>query len=156
MIALIDGDIEKEIKYIWLDVYGYPKFSIGKQNDYHVHRYVAEKVLGRKLKGRESIHHLNYNKQDCRRNNLIICPDDRYHHLLHARTDSINDGYNPDLYGYCTDCKAYHPKNEFPKSKNRWNGIHNICKSKQNARRTGNKSLLERRKELRRERRAEG
>lgn len=134
-IALIDADIQNEIGHIWLDFFGYPKFSIGNGLDYHVHRYIAEKVLGRKLKDRESVHHINYNKADCRRKNLVICPNDSYHSLLHARTDSLNEGYSPDTHGYCSDCKAYHLKEEFPKSKNRWNGIHNLCKNTQNLRR---------------------
>jgi len=154
MIALIDGDILKG-KHTWIDSSGYVTFSIGNQNQYHVHRYVAEKALGRKLTGRESVHHIDGNKQNNNPANLVICPNDSYHSMLHARTDSLLDGYNPDIYGYCTDCKEYHLRTEFPKSKNRWNGIHNICKYKQNARRRGNIKQLERRRELRRERRVD-
>jgi hypothetical protein len=69
--------------------------------------------------------------------------------------DCINDGYDPTIYAYCSDCKSYHLRSEFPKSKNRWHGLHNICKLKQNARRRGNQQLLERRRELRRERRVD-
>lgn len=130
--ANIDGDIVTKIGHIWLDVYGYPKFSIGNGEDYHVHRYVAEQAIGRKLKNRESVHHLNYDKSDCRRQNLIVCPDDSYHRLLHARTDVLLDGYHPDVDAYCSGCKTYHPKQEFPKSKLRWNGVHNMCKTTSN------------------------
>ena len=133
--VLVDGDIVEDIGHIWIDANGYPKYSIGNQQDDLVHRYVAAKTLGRPLVGREQVHHVNENKLDARRSNLVICPNDAYHALLHARTDSLDDGFSPDTHGYCSDCKTYHVKEDFPKSKNRWNGIHNVCKEKQNSRR---------------------
>ncbi len=41
--------------------------------DYKEHRVVAEKILGRKLKPNEVIHHINKHKKDNRPKNLYLC-----------------------------------------------------------------------------------
>ena len=134
MKALLDMDIEEEIgDRVRFMQTGYPAFG----DNILIHRYVAEKALGRKLKSTEQVHHVNENKADARRVNLVICPDDAYHQLLHARLDALKDGYSPDTHQYCSDCKTYHEYSLFPKSKNRWSGYHNVCKDKNNARRRG-------------------
>lgn len=48
------------------------------------HRVIAEQTLGRKLKENEVVHHINMNKTDNRRCNLLICTK-AYHRLLHYR-----------------------------------------------------------------------
>lgn len=48
------------------------------------HRVIAEQTLGRKLKPNEVVHHINMDKTDNRRCNLLICTKD-YHRLLHYR-----------------------------------------------------------------------
>lgn len=46
------------------------------------HREIVERVLGRKLKEGEIVHHLNMDKTDNRNCNLLVCTDD-YHRYLH-------------------------------------------------------------------------
>lgn len=48
------------------------------------HRVIAERVLGRKLKRTEVVHHINGVKTDNRNCNLLICTVG-YHSQLHAR-----------------------------------------------------------------------
>lgn len=48
------------------------------------HREIAEATLGRKLKDGEIVHHINMDKTDNRRCNLLICTKN-YHRLLHYR-----------------------------------------------------------------------
>lgn len=48
------------------------------------HRAIAEKVLGRKLKSTELVHHINCDSSDNRLKNLLICKKD-YHTWLHQR-----------------------------------------------------------------------
>jgi hypothetical protein len=130
MLCLIDGDF-KDIHY-WIGKHGYAVHG----SDKLLHRTIAEKCLGRKLKSKEHVHHINYNKLDNRRSNLVIC-EANTHLTIHARTDCINAGFNPDTHSLCSDCKTYHPNEMFPKSKNTSKGIHNVCRDKSNEKRRG-------------------
>lgn len=47
-----------------------------------VHTLIAEQTLGRPLKKNEVVHHINMDKRDNRRCNLLIC-DKAYHRSLH-------------------------------------------------------------------------
>lgn len=55
-----------------------------KRDGKHVHRQIGEEALGRPLKSSEVVHHIDCNKQNNARSNLIICTQ-AYHAALHAR-----------------------------------------------------------------------
>lgn len=55
----------------------------------YVHQYIAEKILGRKLKSSEIVHHKNGNKLDNRRSNLSIIDLQK-----HARNHMHNGDYH--------------------------------------------------------------
>ena len=56
----------------------YNKF-LGK----HEHRVVAERMLGRKLKKNEVVHHIDLNKQNNDESNLVVLPSNSEHSHLH-------------------------------------------------------------------------
>jgi hypothetical protein len=96
-------------------------------NDY-LHRVIVEKAIGRKLTGKEKVHHVDFNKLNNTPSNLVLCPDQSYHLLLHARSNIVFAGGNADKEAVCTGCNKIRDKGEFPKNPNRWNGISTYCK----------------------------
>jgi len=80
----------------------YRVFSVGGEEVYE-HRVIAERVLGRPLKSGECIHHANEDGRDNSNGNLVICPSDDYHKLLHYRTRALTESGNAD-YMKCECC----------------------------------------------------
>ena len=63
---------------------GYIYVSLGGGKERAQHILIAESVLGRPLKKGEVVHHINMNKADNRKENMVICTNS-YHHSLHQR-----------------------------------------------------------------------
>lgn len=70
------------------------------------HVLIVEKVLGRRLRGQEEVHHANEVKADNRPDNLVICPNRSYHKLLHTRTRALNACGNANWLK-CKYCHKY-------------------------------------------------
>ena len=72
-----------------ITTYGYFRLGTnGNKKDEHI--LIAEHALGRSLPLGASVHHIDGIKTNNDKHNLVICPNQKYHKLLHQRTDSIN------------------------------------------------------------------
>lgn len=67
------------------------------------HQLQAEKALGRPLKRPECTHHFELVKNG---GQLVICPDDAYHMLLHYRARAKAATGDPHKK-WCTNCKKW-------------------------------------------------
>lgn len=63
-----------------------------KTNGRHVHRLVAEQILGRKLLPGEVVHHINSDKRDNRPENIMVFKNQ----AEHARWHKLHDGKGGD------------------------------------------------------------
>jgi len=82
-----------------LQASGYMKSAGNK----HEHVAVAERVLGKPLPKGAVVHHANGNKADNRPANLVICPGEAYHQLLHRRQRARDACGHPD-WRRCVFC----------------------------------------------------
>jgi hypothetical protein len=67
-----------------INAYGYMMIRVGPRAYRLEHRMIAERVLGRPLKRREYVHHVNRDRSDNRHANLVICSHE-YHATIHAK-----------------------------------------------------------------------
>jgi hypothetical protein len=72
----------KKEKKTCIGVDGYRRFS---NSGILVHRFVAEKILGRPLKKGETVHHKNRIKSDNRRSNLWVFGSQWDHYKAHRK-----------------------------------------------------------------------
>jgi len=80
----ITKDKEKSLEMVQ-DIY---ESMMEKRNRLWVHRIMAEKYFG-KLKKEQPVHHINYNKEDNRKENLFVCKSKSHHRLVHLTAERL-------------------------------------------------------------------
>ena len=70
------------------------------------HIAIVTKVLGKPLPEGVQVHHADGNPLNNEKSNLVVCPNQTYHKLLHQRTNALETCGNPDWIK-CTYCSNY-------------------------------------------------
>lgn len=91
------------------------------------HILLVETLLNVRLPDPVCIHHVDGNRRNNQQNNFVVCPNQAYHLLLHARTRIVNAGGIPSVHKICSSCKQVKTKGEFYKGPE-WDGRRSICK----------------------------
>ena len=119
-----NGRILRGRGYVYIYLPEHP-FSNG-QGYIGEHRLVAEKALGKYIDLKHPVHHHNGDVADNRPQNLIVCEDHPYHHLLHSRM-KVYRKCGKVFWLKCRHCKQYDdPKNLSVNLKTR-NVYHKDC-----------------------------
>src|SRR5579862_7979123 len=87
---------------------GYKRGAGGR----YAHVMVAERALGRRLPAGAVVHHVDGNPANNAAKNLVICPNQAYHLLLHARQRIVDAGGSPAQQKICKTCKALKPRSD--------------------------------------------
>jgi hypothetical protein len=111
--------------YAWVLIPNHPYAD--KQGHVLEHRLIAEKALGRHLPIEHPVHHADLDPSQNANSNLVICEDQAYHALLHARTNQVRRGAIPGLTKWCSGCDSVKPIEEFGMESARWDGRNAAC-----------------------------
>lgn len=106
----------------WLDRRGYKYI-----NDRPEHILIAEKALGKNLPKGAVVHHIDGDVSNNSRENLLICPSQAYHMLIHRRQRAMDDSGNPD-YLLCIYCGKYDDPSKLYTYKT--SSFHRECRNK--------------------------
>lgn len=91
------------------------------------HILVAERALGRQLESHRRVHHHDENGLNNANTNLVVCENEAYHQLLHARMRIIKAGGDPDIQKICGRCRNVKAKSDFHLSRTVQDGRSRMC-----------------------------
>lgn len=70
------------------------------------HVAICEKAIGRRLPPSAVVHHVDEDPSNNSPTNLVVCPDQNYHMLLHRRARALDECGHAD-WRKCWICKQY-------------------------------------------------
>src|SRR5881396_1128832 len=86
--------------------------SPGRPGSMYLHRERAKQAAGHELPARAVIHHPDHDGTNPSAR-LVICEDQAYHMLLHARERIVRAGGNPNTDKLCGTCHRVKPRTAF-------------------------------------------
>lgn len=90
------------------------------------HILIAERALGKPLPPGAQVHHADCNPANNTNSNLVICPTDAYHKLLHRRIRAMAACGNPN-YRPCHFCHSYDDLSNLIERRNGTSTFHREC-----------------------------
>lgn len=104
------NDIVGDIRHVTRNPFGVVRTASNGYRYIHglnaqEHRSIAECVLGRKLKADEVVHHIDENKENNNKANLLIC-NRSYHAIIHTRMNALKDCGDANKR-LCVICRKY-------------------------------------------------
>lgn len=91
---------------MYIDKKGYLRIAVPNRGSIAQHILIAEAVLGKLLPKGVEVHHVDGIRSNNANSNLVICPNAKYHKLLHTRTLALNACGNPN-YRKCNYCHQW-------------------------------------------------
>ncbi len=92
------------------------------------HVIIAEKALGKPLPKEAIVHHHDGSVSNNANTNLVICENQAYHLLIHARTRIVRAGGDPDKDKICCSCGKLKSRELFSNNRNLYDGREARCK----------------------------
>ncbi len=83
----------------------YVKKNVNGRHEFE-HILICEAVVGRRLPKGSVVHHVNHDRRDNRKSNLVICQDTKFHSLIHLREKALLACGNAN-YRKCRYCKQW-------------------------------------------------
>ena len=103
--AGVPGRLRAPIGSGWSDENGYKYHQENGDRGFE-HSNIAEQAIGKPLPRRAVIHHVDENPNNNNPSNLVICPSQAYHMLLHQRQRALRATGHAD-WRKCPFCKQY-------------------------------------------------
>lgn len=117
-----------------IDYNGYAKIKAHGHGRAHINSYVyehifeVERTLGRPLPRSSVVHHVDDNKSNNSHSNLVVCENDLYHRILHARARIVRRGGKPSIHKICPTCDSLKLRMDFPKKRQASDSLNWACK----------------------------